>query len=60
MEEILASIRRIISDDDTGNRGPPRPGTALTPATARADAKNSHDGGKLSGRTAIMVRGKSL
>jgi cell pole-organizing protein PopZ len=41
MEEILASIRRIISDDDgaPASSQPARAGTA----TARADSKNSQD-----------------
>jgi uncharacterized protein len=40
MEEILASIRRIISDDDAGK--PPSAKSARAPITApaRADAKN--------------------
>lgn len=41
MEEILASIRRIISDDDAAKPASQRPGSARTPATAKADAKEA-------------------
>ena len=40
MEEILASIRRIISDDDAGKPNSSKPAPA---PTARADAKNRQD-----------------
>jgi uncharacterized protein len=40
MEEILASIRRIISDDDAGKPNSSKRASAPTAATARADAKN--------------------
>jgi uncharacterized protein len=36
MEEILASIRRIIADDDTG-KAPPRAAEPVPPAAARPD-----------------------
>ena len=39
MEEILASIRRIISDDDEGKLASSKPAPAPMTATARADAK---------------------
>jgi cell pole-organizing protein PopZ len=39
MEEILASIRRIISDDDTVKPSSPKPASAA----ATADLKNSRD-----------------
>jgi cell pole-organizing protein PopZ len=39
MEEILASIRRIISDDDVSKPNSSKPAPALTAATARADAR---------------------
>jgi uncharacterized protein len=41
MEEILASIRRIISEDDGGKLVCPKPGPALV--AAAADAKNRQD-----------------
>src|SRR6266436_3778027 len=40
MEEILASIRRIISDDDVSKPNSSKPAPAPTAATARADATN--------------------
>jgi uncharacterized protein len=40
MEEILASIRRIISDDDAGKPNSSKPAPAPIAAIARADAKN--------------------
>jgi cell pole-organizing protein PopZ len=40
MEEILASIRRIISDDDAGKPNSSKPAPAPITATARADANN--------------------
>ena len=40
MEEILASIRRIISDDDAGKPNSSKPAPAPIAATARADPKN--------------------
>jgi len=40
MEEILASIRRIISDDEAGKPNPSKPAAAAAMASARADAKN--------------------
>ena len=40
MEEILASIRRIISDDDVSKPNSSKPAPAPTAATARADARN--------------------
>ena len=40
MEEILASIRRIISDDDASKPNSSKPASAPLAATARADAKN--------------------
>jgi cell pole-organizing protein PopZ len=43
MEEILASIRRIISDDDAGNPVSPKPTPASTPVLATADAENRQD-----------------
>jgi len=43
MEEILASIRRIIADDDAGKPASSRPARASMTATARADARNRQD-----------------
>ncbi len=43
MEEILASIRLIISDDDSGRPASSKPAPAPMTATARADAKNRQD-----------------
>jgi uncharacterized protein len=43
MEEILASIRRIISDDDAGKPNSSKPAPAPMAATARADAKSRQD-----------------
>jgi len=48
MEEILASIRRIIADDDAGKPASAKPASAKPArtrmtATARADAKNRQD-----------------
>ena len=40
MEEILASIRRIISDDDAGKPNSSKPAPAPIAAPAKADAKN--------------------
>jgi cell pole-organizing protein PopZ len=40
MEEILASIRRIIADDDAGKPASAKPARAPITATARAAAKN--------------------
>ena len=40
MEEILASIRRIISDDDAGKPNSSKPAPAPKAAPAGADAKN--------------------
>ena len=40
MEEILASIRRIISDDDAGKPNSSKPAPAPIAAPARADAKH--------------------
>jgi uncharacterized protein len=40
MEEILASIRRIISDDDVSKLNSSKPAPAPTAATGRADATN--------------------
>jgi cell pole-organizing protein PopZ len=40
MEEILASIRRIISDDDPGKPNSSKPAPAPIAATARADANS--------------------
>jgi cell pole-organizing protein PopZ len=40
MEEILASIRRIISDDDAGEPAASKPVPAPIAASARAHAKN--------------------
>jgi len=48
MEEILASIRRIISDDDTTKPSSPKPASAV-PA---ADLKNSQDFNKANGEAA--------
>jgi uncharacterized protein len=41
MEEILASIRRIISDDDTGEPPPQNPVRGRTSAAAKAEAKDA-------------------
>jgi len=43
MEEILASIRRIIADEDAGKPASSRPIRAPTTATARPDANNRQD-----------------
>ena len=43
MEEILASIRRIIADDDAGKPASAKPARTRMTATARADAKNRQD-----------------